>query len=46
MSSNVINNNTAQPEYLRNTNINENESNIRLRNPSIREYFQKEEEIA
>jgi len=45
MSSNVINNNTAQPEYLRNTNTNENESNIRLRNPSIREYFQKEEEI-
>ena len=45
MSSNVINNNIAQPEYLRNTNTNENESNIRLRNPSIREYFQKEEEI-
>ena len=46
MSSTERSNDDTQPEYDRNINRNDdNNINIRLGNPTIREYFQKEEEM-
>ena len=45
MSRSQQNEDNAQPEYYRNRNTNNNNREMRLSNPSIREYFQEEDEI-
>ena len=46
MSRNQIRINDIQPEnYSNSRNINNNDSNMRLRNPTPRDYFEKEDII-
>ena len=45
MSRNQRRNHNAQPEYDRDSDRNENQHDIRLGNPTIREYFQTEDEM-
>ena len=45
MSRSQQNEDNDQPEYYRNRETNNNNREMRLSNPSIREYFQEEDEI-
>ena len=46
MSRNQIRTNDIHPEnYSNSRNINNNNSNMRLRNPTLRDYFEKEDII-